>query len=75
LTEAQRPKPELGIDHFAHIEAVEAGTHQVTINDQPGCKVEKFFSPTAEVQGPGTLDIEVKQNDRQWTKVIWVYCQ
>jgi len=42
-------------DPFAHIEAVEAGTHQVTINDQPGCKVEKFFSPTAEVQGPAGL--------------------
>ncbi len=68
-------KPELGVNHFAHIEAVEAGTHQITINDQPGCKVEKFFSPTAEVQGPGTLDIQVKQNDREWTKVIWVYCQ
>jgi len=68
------------INHFAHIEAVEAGTHEVTVSDQPGCKVVKLFcydtkqwcSP--DINGPGTIDVTIKQNDPVWTKYLTVYC-
>jgi len=68
------------ISHFAHIEAVEAGVHAVTVSDQPGCKVVQFYcidhkqwcSP--DVSGPGTIDVTIKQNDPVWTKYLYVYC-
>jgi len=73
-------KPQNLIEHFAHIEAVEAGVHGVTVPDQPGCKVVKFFcydlkqwcSP--DINGPGTINVTIKQNDPVWTKYLYVYC-
>lgn len=73
-------KPENSIAHFAHIEAVEAGVHGVTVADQPGCKVVQFYcidhkqwcSP--DLSGPGTIDVTIKQNDPVWTKYLYVYC-
>jgi hypothetical protein len=66
--------------HLAHIEAVEAGVHGITVADQPGCKVIKFWcydtrqwcSP--DVQGAGTIDVTIKQNDPVWTKWLFVAC-
>lgn len=68
--------------HIAHIEAVEAGTHGITVSDQPGCTVVKFFcyNPgpgsfcSSDVNGPGTIDVTIKQNDPVWTKNLYVYC-
>jgi len=69
-----------GIDHFAHIEAVEAGVHGITVADQLGCKVIKvtcydtknYCSP--DVTGAGTIDVQIGQNDSIWTKYLYVYC-
>jgi hypothetical protein len=69
-----------GIDHFAHIEAVEAGVHGITVADQLGCKVIKvtcydtknYCSP--DVTGAGTIDVQIGQNDPIWTKYLYVYC-
>ena len=66
--------------HFAHVEAVEAGVHGITISDQPGCKVVRFWcydtghfcSP--DLLGAGTIDVTIKQNDPVWTKRLYVYC-
>jgi len=66
--------PQILIDHYAHVEAPEAGTHQITVENQPGCQVVKFFSDTKELWGPGTIDVTVKHNDRVWTKYLDVYC-
>ncbi|HKW37969.1 MAG TPA: hypothetical protein VJO54_09200 [Burkholderiales bacterium] len=68
------------INHFAHIEAVEAGVHGVTIADQPGCKVVKAYcydtghwcSP--DLNGGGTINVTIRQNDPVWTKYLYVYC-
>ena len=66
--------------HFAHVEAVEAGVHGVTVSDQPGCKVVKFFCYdtkqwcSADLNGPGTIDVTIKQKDPVWTKYLIVYC-
>src|SRR2546425_3969855 len=49
--------PSIGVTDFAHIEAVEPGTHQVTVASQPGCTVYEFFSESTVINGPGTIDV------------------
>jgi hypothetical protein len=68
-------------DNFAHVEAVEVGVHQITIDNQAGCKVTRMDCSAGScskgvlsINGPGTFDVPVKQNDRVWTKYIYVYC-
>jgi len=67
--------PATGIIHIAHVEAPEAGVHQIVVNNQPGCTIQYVFSGNSQVWGPGTIYVTVKQNDRVWTKYISVYCQ
>jgi hypothetical protein len=68
-------------DNFAHVEAVEVGVHQITVDNQPGCTVLRMVCDTGScgtkalaLNGPGTFDVPVKQNDRMWTKYLYVYC-
>jgi hypothetical protein len=68
-------------DNFAHVEAVEVGTHQITVDNQPGCTVLRMDCSVGScgqkllsINGPGTFDVPVKQNDRMWTKYVYVYC-
>ena len=66
-------------DNFAHVEAVEVGVHQITVENQPGCTVRRMEcgscgQKSININGPGTFDVPVKQNDRMWTKNIAVYC-
>jgi hypothetical protein len=68
-------------DNFAHVEAVEVGVHQITVENQPGCTVRRMECSAGScgqkhqnITGPGTFDVPVKQNDRMWTKYINVYC-
>jgi len=65
---------QIGVLHMAHVEAVEAGVHTITVADQPGCKVTKFFNESVEIWGPGAINVTVKHNDRVWTKYLTVYC-
>jgi len=71
-------KPENKINHFAHIEAVESGVHQVTVANQPGCTVTAVQCLQqgcgASINGPGTVDIQIKQNDPNWTHNVKVWC-
>lgn len=71
-------KPENKINHFAHIEAVESGVHQVTVDDQPGCTVIAVVCLTQgcgpSVSGPGTIDVQIKPNDPNWTHNVKVWC-
>jgi hypothetical protein len=75
-------KPENLIDHFAHIEAVEVGVHQITIQNQQGCNVKRIERWDSKKQttfvvsyGPATIDVSVRQNDPEWTKYLYVFCQ
>ena len=66
--------------NFAHVEAVEAGVHQITIPDQVGCKVASIQCSADScgrevyVGGAGTIDVPIKQNDKMWSHYIYVYC-
>jgi hypothetical protein len=67
-------------ENFAHVEAVEVGTHQITIEDQPGCKVLQILCDAGSCgswtrfTGPATLDVPIRKNDSVWTHLIDVYC-
>lgn len=69
----------LGLDHLAHVEAVERGNHKIIIADQPGCKVVYVNCYTGGCQfhadGPAVVPVTVKANDPVWTKDITVRCQ
>jgi hypothetical protein len=67
-------------DNLAHVEAVESGVHQITIEDQVGCKVSSVWCDAAscgrnvQLSGAGTVDVPIKPNDKMWTHYIYVYC-
>lgn len=68
-------------DNLAHVEAAEVGVHQITVDNQPGCTVLRMVCDTGScgpkaltLNGPGTFDVPVKQNDRMWTKYLYVWC-
>lgn len=67
-------------DNLAHVEAVEPGTHQISIGDQAGCKVGSVLcdrdscGSNVQLSGPGTVDVPIKPNDKMWTHYIYVYC-
>jgi len=68
-------------DNFSHVEAVEEGVHQITVANQTGCTVRRMDcsagscgQKVTSINGAGTFDVPIKQNDRVWTKYIYVYC-
>jgi len=68
-------------ENLAHVEAVESGMHQITIEDQATCKVAKIWcradscGKDTTINGPGSVDVPIKQNDRMWTHYVYVYCK
>jgi len=67
-------------DNLAHVEAVESGVHEISIENQPGCLVSSVLcdadscGKTTNLTGPGSVDVPIKHNDRMWTHYIYVYC-
>src|SRR5215475_13439037 len=51
-------------EHIAHVEGVENGTHQIRIDNQPGCTVSWVQTPWGEADGPQTVSIPISQNDK-----------
>lgn len=68
----------LDINHEAHVEAPENGTHQIVISNQTGCTVDGnkvFFMGTQLTDlGPQTVIVKVSASDKNITYVIDVYC-
>ncbi len=65
----------LNIIHIAHVEAVENGVHRIMIADQLGCKVERIEQAnSADLFGPQTLDVQIRQGDKETTVLIEVFC-
>jgi hypothetical protein len=66
--------PQLQIFHEAHVEAVETGTHKITIDHQPNFYVEEIKTPGGgRISGPGTVSVSVKSLNKDQTIFIDVY--
>ena len=66
--------PWLNVFHEAHVEAVETGTHQITIDNQPGCQVAHVVYNGVETDGPRTVSVDIKNLNKNRTVFIDVYC-
>ena len=68
--------PALNVNHEAHVEAVEDGTHHITIDHQPGCTVGGVFidGEWAPQDGPQTVPVVISKRDREITVFIDVGC-
>jgi hypothetical protein len=67
--------PKLSAFHEAHVEAVERGTHHITIGDQPGCTVGDVAVAGKFVgSGPQTVAITIKNTNRPLTVFVDVSC-
>lgn len=70
--------PGLNIFHEAHVEAVEDGRHNITIPDQPGCKVGKLHLGRNDVEigtGAQTVPVDITTKMKDVTVFIYVACK
>jgi hypothetical protein len=68
--------PQLMVFNEAHVEAVEAGTHRITIANQAGCTVGDVFVDGARLAqgGPQTVPVGISKSKRELTVFIEVAC-
>ena len=69
-------KPEKQVFHEAHVEAVEKGTHHITINDQVGCGIHEV-TVAGQLQsktGPQTVSVRIINTCNELTVFIDVDC-
>jgi hypothetical protein len=64
----------IDVNHEAHVEAVEAGTHFISIADQAGCRVGTVYVDGAPLvtEGPQTVAVEITQQHIQSGATIFV---
>jgi len=67
-------KPSLLVFHEAHVEAVEAGRHRITIADQPGCTVAHVDYAGDTTNGPTTVNVRINNLKKDLTVFIDVEC-
>jgi hypothetical protein len=68
--------PQLMVFNEAHVEAVESGTHRITIADQAGCNVGDITvagTPLA-TSGPQTVAVSINKSKKELTVFIDVAC-
>jgi len=61
-------------EHIAHIEAIENGTHLIRIENQTGCTVDWVDTTGNSIDGPQTIQVDIKQGDRDLSVYITVHC-
>ncbi len=68
--------PELMVYDEAHVEAVEAGTHHISISDQEGCTVGDVRVDGVLQSGPGpqTVAVAINRSKRDLTVFVDVAC-
>lgn len=66
--------PELLVMHEAHVEAVEAGAHQISVANQPGCTVLRVDVQNQRLNGPGTVQVRVSNIGQEKTIFVDVRC-
>lgn len=65
----------------AHVEAVEEGTHKVTVEDQPGCDIDYVIGPNGERYRSGSGKYSISVTVAPWnagddtTYRVEVYCR
>lgn len=67
--------PAVNAYHEAHVEAVEPGTHTITVSDQAGCTIDHVATPDGKTLLPsaGTVSVPVSvKNLQSGTKTYWV---
>jgi hypothetical protein len=50
----------INVNHEAHIEAPEDGTHRISISDQPGCTVGFIYVNGVRQPEPGAQDVRAR---------------
>lgn len=67
----------LDINHEAHVEAPEDGTHQIVVADQAGCTVSTVYLNGSALakQGPQTVSVKVLPSYKNVTLRVDVQCQ
>lgn len=81
-TKWQYTNPSIGLYHFAHIEAAEPGTHQISISNEAGCTISEvdtqFPGQPIVVVGTGPVTVSVtvptSNSNHDMTWYIFVYC-
>jgi hypothetical protein len=70
-------KPLNQVFHEAHVEAVEQGTHYITVTNQPGCTVGHVMrnGSTLAKTGPQTVAVNVTNNTKAETLRVDVECK
>jgi hypothetical protein len=67
--------PQLQIFHEAHVEAVEPGTHLISVANQAGCTVQSVYLAGKRVsEGPGTVAVKIANTTKAFTVFVDVYC-
>lgn len=69
--------PSLEVFHEAHVEDVEAGTHYITVDNQPGCTVGQVLLNGSALPktGPQTVAVKVTSNEKTDTLRVDVECR
>jgi hypothetical protein len=66
--------PQLQVFHEAHVEGIEAGFHQIVIEDQAGYKIDRVKSPDGSTtNGAQTVNVHVPNLGKDLTIFIDVY--
>ena len=67
----------LDINHEAHVEAVEGGTHLITIPAQAGCNVGEVYlaGNLLRTRGPQTVKVSISPSFKGDTIFVDVVCQ
>lgn len=67
----------LDINHEAHVEAVEVGTHIIDVYNQPGCTVGNVFlnGQLLRTPGPQSVAVQVKSSMKSGTLRVDVACE
>jgi len=66
--------PSLSVNHEAHVEAVETGTHTIVIDNGPGYTINSIRVPGGKIiNGPGAVDVNIPNLRKDLTVFIDVY--
>lgn len=66
--------PSLLVNHEAHVEDVTAGTHNIQIDDQAGCRVYKIQYNNKTTYGASSVAVKVSNTNKAFGILIKVFC-